>query len=51
MTEHIKCPLCEATAVYKGKELHYWVCEACPFVAFEYYDKRDTDELSSVLNA
>lgn len=46
----IKCPLCKGLLIYGVKDVHYWVCEDCPFVGFELYDTKDVLRLKKALN-
>jgi len=54
-----QCPLCEGVLVwnptnpvYKKSEetTHVYTCAMCPFIGFEYYSKKNTDELSAFLD-
>lgn len=46
----IKCPLCNEKTKYKEvKGTHIWSCPVCPFVAFEYYNKENTKQLTEHL--
>lgn len=55
----MKCPLCTEDCVqliekYSGtNNRHYtpiWVCDACPFIAFEYHVDADLQALTEHLN-
>lgn len=45
------CPLCgEYVEAKRIVNTYIWICEACPFVGFEYYTKEDTKAMSDYLN-
>lgn len=47
----IHCPLCSDNLSYKqNKDTHIWSCDSCPFVGFEFYNDKNTDELKEYLN-
>lgn len=58
MQNWFKCPCCEAKVVYerlidkKGEDTHAWFCQGltCPFIAYEYLSKKDTERLSERLD-
>lgn len=52
------CPMCDTelswnptNLVYQSNEetTHIYTCPECPFVGFEFYSKRNTDDLSKYL--
>jgi len=45
------CPACERHTLVeeKYKDTYIWVCSECPIVCFEYYDKKNTKQLSERL--
>lgn len=51
----IKCPLCNETIKHQSKkekdcdEIHFWSCEHCPFVGFEFVNNEDIGVLSNYL--
>lgn len=47
-----KCPLCEAGDVEYRQWLstHVYVCDECPYVAFEYSGDKEIKELTDYLN-
>ena len=48
---NIKCPLCEEKILYrKVKDTHTWICSNCPFISFEYYSKKNINQLKNFLN-
>ncbi len=45
-----KCPLCEkGNLKYHFAKVHYWICEDCPFIGFEFYTKKDITNLAKYL--
>lgn len=49
--ESIKCPLCRAKAPWSTfGDTHIWKCIDCPFMAIEYYNDKDIDNLKESLN-
>lgn len=60
MTVKIKCQLCGGKVQYKelktvkgsfnyNEFTHIWVCDDCPMVMFEYYDKQNTKTINKYL--
>jgi len=46
----VLCPLCrEGGLKYHFADVHYWVCEVCPFIGFEFYEKKDIINLSKAI--
>lgn len=47
----ITCPLCEAEAPYEllNNHTHAWSCVDCPFMAIEFYDHRNIDDLEQAV--
>lgn len=46
----LTCPCCEAFAPHQQhKSVHYWLCEACPFIAFEYWGRNDVRDFIDLL--
>lgn len=47
------CPLCEEKLFHiekahaKANSTHIYKCEACPFIGFEYYNKKDLEALTN----
>lgn len=50
MEPTIICPLCGVTVIHQKHgaiiKTHIWSCRECPFIGFEYYSKKDTDNLA-----
>lgn len=47
-----RCPLCQTLNVEskKIKETYIYVCDECPFIAFEYYLNNNLEDLTAYLN-
>lgn len=44
------CPMCEeGYLVYCYAGVHYWVCDGCPFIGFEFYTKKDITNLAKAI--
>lgn len=47
---NVVCPLCGANMAYQhANETHFWSCEACPSVLFEYYNSDNIKDLQEKL--
>ena len=45
----ITCPLCKSKAPYKKiNNTHIWICETCPFIWFEYFDKKNLKDINKI---
>jgi len=50
MKNSIVCPLCgEKIKLTTYKKTYVWICQACPFVGFEYYTDKDAERASERL--
>lgn len=48
--EGIVCPLCENLIEHKERgETHYWICDECAFVGFEFNTKKDLENIGERL--
>ena len=51
MEENIRCNLCDGRMKYINHNGTFiWVCEDCPNIQFEFYNKTDYVELGDFLN-
>jgi len=50
MKKHMTCPLCRyGFLIYENSNVHMWVCDMCPFIGFEFYGRKDIENLSKRL--
>jgi len=48
-TERIICPLCGLECPHRERgevnKTNLWICHYCPFIGFEYFSKKDIENL------
>jgi len=48
---YVECPLCGAIMAWGySNNTHAWICEECPAILFEYYNKQDLKNLKNIIN-